>query len=84
MDTAQPSSLRWFRPWGWIYLPVHPLGFLVLIAALAFAGQVFVWSDRHSHSIADTLYHWYPFAAPTFLGLMWIASRTCGSGGGTR
>ena len=80
METAQPSSSPWFRRWGWIYRPVHPLGFVVTLAALAFAGQVLIWSDRRSHSTPDTLYHWYPFAAPTFLGLMWIASRTSGEG----
>ncbi len=44
--------------------------------AAAFCVQSFVAIDRHSHSATDTLYHFYPLAAPTFLGLMWLASRT--------
>ena len=66
----------WFKRWGWVYRPVHPLGFVVALAALAFVVQVFFAVDRNSHSASDTLYRFYAFAAPTFLGLMWIASRT--------
>jgi len=44
----------------------------------AFAIQVFLAIDRQSHSVTDTLYRFYTYAAPTFLGLMWIASRTSG------
>ena len=66
----------WFKAWGWFYRPTHPLGFLVTLAALAFCVQTFRALDRGSHSATDTLYRFYPFAAPTFLGLMWIAART--------
>ena len=69
-------SHPWFKRWGWVYRPVHPLGFLVALAALAFCVQVFRALDRNSHSATDTLYPFYAYAAPTFLGLMWIASRT--------
>ena len=76
---ANPTTTmttHWFKRWGWFYRPVHPLGFAVTLAALAFVVQVFVAIDRHSDSVPDTLYHFYVYAAPTFLGLMWIASRT--------
>ena len=66
----------WFKRLGWFYRPVHPLGFVVSVAALAFVVQVFFALDRNSHSATDTFYRCYTFAAPTFLGLMWIASRT--------
>ena len=69
-------SSHWFKRWGWFYRPVHVLGFVVTFAALAFCVNVFLAIDRHSHSATDTLYRFYTFAAPTFLGLMWIASRT--------
>ncbi len=66
----------WFKRWGWVYRPTHALGFGVTLAAAVFVGQVFFAIDRQSHSVTDTLYRFYAFAAPTFLGLMWIASRT--------
>jgi hypothetical protein len=69
-------SHRWFKRWGWIYRPVHPFGFVAILGALAFCANVFLAIDRQSHSVSDTLYHFYGFAVPTFLGVMWIASRT--------
>jgi hypothetical protein len=74
----------WFRRWGWFYRPVHALGYAATLAALAFMVQVFVALTAHAHSITDLLYQYYAFAAPTFLGLMWIASRTCDENGGGR
>ena len=69
---------QWFTPWGLIYLPVSFEGFAVTVAALAFCAQVFWAIDRHSHSVTDTLYGIYPFWGVTFLGLMFIASRSSG------
>ena len=71
-------SKLWFKRWGWFYRPIHPLGFAVTLAALAFVAQVFVAVDRHSHSASDTLYNVYPFAVSTLLALLWIASRASG------
>jgi hypothetical protein len=67
----------WFKRRGWFYQPVSLLGWSVTLAALAFCVQSFVAVDRHSHSASDTFYRFYPLAAPTFLGLMWVASCTC-------
>lgn len=69
---------RWFTPWGLVYLPVSFEGYLVTLLALAFSAQVFWAVDSHSHSVSDTLYGIYPFWGVTFLGLMFIASRTSG------
>jgi peptidoglycan/LPS O-acetylase OafA/YrhL len=66
----------WFRPWGWIYRPVAPLGWLVLALTLMFCANVFIAVDRHSHSASDTLYGIFPFVVPAFGIAGWIASRT--------
>jgi hypothetical protein len=71
-------STGWFRRWGWIFRPVHPLGFLVTLGALAFLLQVFLALDARAHSVSDLLDRFYVYAAPTFLGLMWIGERTSG------
>ena len=85
MDNAQPPDpIHWFKRWGWFYRPVHPFGFVTALAALAFVVQVFIALDRQAHSVTDLLYHFYAFAAPTFLGLMWIGSRTSAENGGGR
>lgn len=83
MNSAPPVQRIWFKRWGWLYRPIHPLGFVTLLAALAFVVQVFFAIDARSHSVTGTLYPFFVYAATTFLGLMWIASRTSvGNGGG--
>ncbi len=66
----------WFKPWGWLYLPVSVAGFLATLLPLAFAVNVFLAVDRRSHSVSDTLYGIFPFWVPTFLLWLWLASRT--------
>jgi hypothetical protein len=82
MNSAPPDY--WFKRWGWFYRPVHPFGYLVTLAALAFVTQVFLVLDARAHSVTDFLYSFYVYAAPTFLGLMWIGSRTSDENGGAR
>jgi hypothetical protein len=84
ISTSSSASPLWFKRWGWFYRPVHLLGWITTLAAVAFVVQVFEAIDRQSHSVTDTLYQFYTFAAPTFLGLMWIASRTSDENGGAR
>jgi hypothetical protein len=84
MNSALLVQTLWFKRWGWLYRPVHPLGFVVSLAALAFVVQVFLAIDARSHSVSDTLYQFYAYATPTFLGLMWIASRTSDEKGGSK
>ena len=66
----------WFRPWGWVYRPVAPQGWLVLVLTLMFCVNVFLAVDRHSHSASDTFYGIFPFVVPAFGIAGWIASRT--------
>jgi hypothetical protein len=66
---------RWFKRWGWVYLPVSWQGAVLVGLALAFCVQTFVAIDRHSHSASDTLYGVFPHFACCFLLLNWIASN---------
>lgn len=84
MNSEPSVPVRWFKRWGWFYRPVHLLGWITTVAAGAFLVQVFLAIDRNSHSATDTLYQFYVYAAPTFLGLMWIGSRTSDENGGGR
>jgi hypothetical protein len=68
----------WFSPLGWVYRPVSWQGYLAVSAALLFCAQVFLAVDRRSHSVSDTFYGIFPFVAPTFLLLVWLASKTSG------
>ena len=82
MSSTPVIPLHWFKRWGWFYLPIHAFGWLTSLAAFAFVAHIFVMLDEHAHSVTDMLYQFYVFAAPTFLGLMWIASRTSDENGG--
>jgi hypothetical protein len=67
---------RWFRLWGWLYVPVSWEGFALSALVIAFWINVFLVIDRHSHSASDTLYGVFPYVVPSFLVLLWIAGRT--------
>ena len=69
-------SRRWFKPWGWVYLPASVEAVLLVVLALVFCVQVFVAVDRHSHSVGDTFYGVFQFFASAFLLLDWVAGRT--------
>ena len=82
MNSNYLIPIYWFKRWDWVYRPIHPLGWGATLAAIAFLVQVFVALDANAHSVTDLLYKFYVYAAPTFLGLMWIASRTSDEKGG--
>jgi hypothetical protein len=67
---------KWFREWGWLYYPISWQGLILVLLVLAFWVQVFLAIDRHSHSASDTLYGIFPYVVPSFLLLLWIASKT--------
>lgn len=67
---------RWFKRFGWFYVPVSVPGMVVVLLAALFCLTVFRAVDRHSHSASDTLYGVFPFFVCTFLLLDWIGSRT--------
>lgn len=67
--------MRWFRPWGILFLPTTLAGWLITALPLAFCVQVFLAIDRRSHSVSDTLYGIFPFWVPTFLLWAWLAGR---------
>lgn len=70
--------MRWFRPWGILFVPISPMGWLATALAIAFCVHIFLFVDSRSHSVTDTLYNIFPFWAPTLLALAWLADRTGG------
>lgn len=70
--------MTWFRPMGLLFRPASLAGWLISLAVIGFCIQAFIAVDRHSHSGSDTLYGIFPFWAPAFLLLAWIADRTGG------
>lgn len=69
-------TLKWFKQWGWLYLPASVPGVAIAAAILLFCVQVFFTVDRKSHSVSDTLYGVFPFFTCAFLLFDWIGART--------
>ena len=69
-------SLKWFKQWGWLYVPASMPGAVIALGVLGFCVSVFLAIDRHSHSASDTLYGVFPFFACAFLLFDWIGART--------
>ena len=69
-------ALKWFKQWGWLYLPASVPGFAILFATLGFCASVFLAIDHRSHSVSDTLYGVFPFFTCAFLLWDWIGART--------
>ena len=66
----------WFKPLSWCYRSVTAPAWIVVVLALAFCIHIFVFFDRQSPSVTDTLYQVFPFVGPTFLLVDWLARRT--------
>ena len=67
---------HWFAKKGWFYVPVSPIGWLILIFTNILIIHDFMAVDRHSHSVSDTYYGFLPYGAAYFFGYCWIASNT--------
>ena len=56
-----------FVPFGASYRPTGAAGWFFTLVALAFVANCFWAIDRSSHSVSDTFYGVFPYAAVTFL-----------------
>jgi hypothetical protein len=68
--------MRWFRPFGFVFLPVSISGWIISALAAAFCLHIFQFVDGRSHSVSDTLYGVFPYWVPTFLLWVWVTGRT--------
>jgi hypothetical protein len=48
-------NLPWFRRTGIFFIPVNIIGWIILLAAIAYTVYVFIDIDSRSHSVSDTL-----------------------------
>lgn len=67
---------NWFRPLGWFYLPVHPMGYLVTLLALLFMVPVCGAVFRNGHSVSDDLYRIFVYGTCTAFWWKWVAEKT--------
>ena len=68
--------MNWFKRSDWIYIPTHPMGVLVTLAALIFLVPVFMAINRNGHSVSDELYQFFVYISCTAFWWKWIADKT--------
>ena len=66
----------WFKKIGWLYFPVHSMGYLVTILAIIFMVPVVIAVDRTAHSVSDELYSVFVFFTCTAFWWKWVAEKT--------
>jgi hypothetical protein len=69
-------KLLWFKRKGWVYIPIHPFGFIVSLLAIAFMVPVVITVDKTAHSVTDELYTIFIYATCTAFWWKWIADKT--------
>lgn len=67
---------NWFKKTGWLYLPIHAMGYVITILAIVFMVPIVIATDRISHSITDELYTLFIFFSCTAFWWKWIAEKT--------
>jgi len=48
-------NLPWFKRIGIFFIPITIMGWLLLVAGIAYAVYLFIDIDSRSHSVSDTL-----------------------------
>ena len=69
---------KWFKKYGWVYLPVSVTGFAITLLILSVFVHDFIFIDSRAHSVSDTYYNFLPYGGIYFFAYMWIASNTSG------
>ncbi len=66
----------WFKKSGLVYLPAHPLGYIVTLLAIVFMVPVTMAIYRNAHSVSDALYQFFVYATCTAFWWKWVAEKT--------
>lgn len=67
---------QWFKTFGWIYLPIHPMGYVITLMAIIFMVPVCMAVVRNGHSVTDDLYSIFVFGTCTAFLWKWVAEKT--------
>jgi hypothetical protein len=67
---------HWFKKFGLLYLPVHPMGVIITFMAIVFLIPVYMAIVRNGHSVSDDLYQMFVYTTCTAFWWKWIAEKT--------
>lgn len=66
----------WFKQFGWGYIPVHIMGYLVSLLCIVFLIPVAAAIFRNGHSVSDDLYNLFIYITAVAFWWKWIAEKT--------
>ncbi len=66
----------WFKKAGWLYVPVHPMGLVITLAAIIFLVPIWLAVNRSEHSVSDSLYQMFVYGTCTAFWWKWVAEKT--------
>lgn len=66
----------WFRKSWWLYLPVHTMGILVTLCAIAFMVLVCMTVFKNVRPVSDGMYDVFIYGTCTGFWWKWIAEKT--------
>lgn len=67
---------KWFRQWGWLYVPVHPMGFLLTLLTILFLLLLYGGIARSGRPVRDDLYQVFICTTCAVFWWKWIAQKT--------
>jgi hypothetical protein len=67
---------KWFIPFGWVYIPIHILGYMVTLLAIIFLIPVAAAIFRNGHSVSDDLYELFIYISCVAFWWKWVADKT--------
>lgn len=67
---------KWFKKTGWVYIPIHPMGYIVTIFAVIFMVPIVMAVVRNGHSVTDDMYQIFVYATCTAFWWKWVAEKT--------
>lgn len=66
----------WFKKAGWLYLPIHAMGMLITITAIALIVAVCMAVFKNGNSPVDELYKVFIYITCTAFWWKWVADKT--------
>ena len=66
----------WFKKNDWIYIPAHPMGYVITLLAVIFMVPVTMAIIRNGHSVSDDLYEMFVYGTCTAFWWKWVAEST--------
>ena len=66
----------WFKRAGWTYVPVHPAGLAITLAAIICLVPLWVAVNKNNSAISDALIEMFIYVSCVGFWWKWVADKT--------